>query len=107
MKKSILLLAACWLSLSGTIAKAQNDVSPVSASARIWVQAFNTFDPTANNVVLTLQSGEWVQSISYVRKLELSGPFVRFTYGQDSRRTFRGVADASTIKLITETPLRK
>jgi len=106
MKKGILLLTTCWFSLSGTIAEAQNNVSAASTPAKVWVQAFHTFDPVANNIVLTLQSGDWVQSISYVRKLELSGPFVRFTYGKDSRRTFRGIADASSIKMITETAIQ-
>jgi len=49
MKKGILLLTACWFSLSGTIVEAQNNVSAAPTSAKVWVQAFHTFDPVANN----------------------------------------------------------
>ena len=109
MKKNIISAGICWLILSGTVVDAQNSTSPptTAISAKVWVQTFNTFDATANNIVLTLQSGEWVQTISYIRKLEISGPILRFTYGKDSRRQYRGVVDASAIKMLTETAIPK
>ena len=76
-----------------------------SGSATQWVNAFNSFDSTKNNITIVFQSGEWVQSIQYVRKLEASSDFVRFSYGKDSRRSYRGLVHFSTIKAIFESPI--
>ena len=104
-KKSYLLGILCWSVLTGAVVEGQNQNAPQATSGAVWVQTFNTFDPKANNIVITLQSGDWVQSISYVRKLEISGSMIRFTYGKDSRRMFRGVVNASAVKMIVETSL--
>lgn len=76
-----------------------------AASAANWVRVFNTFDSQKNNIQLILQSGDWVQSIHFVKKLEAVGSVIRFSYGQDSRREYRGVVDASALKMIIESPL--